>query len=161
MTLAVRQRPRSAPVEAAASALGYTPLQAQLLAGRLADHQAGHLQRQVRPQMADLDPPDALPDIDKAAGRIADAVVRGEPILPCSDHDCDGVTSHQIMRGALIDLFGHPSDRVHSFISHRMREGYGISDGVVSRIEAAGHRAGVLVSADQGKGVMKAMDAHI
>lgn len=150
MKLAIRQRPRSVHVEAAASALGYTPLQAQLLAGRLADHQAAHLQRQVRPQMADLDPPDALPDIDKAAARIADAVVHGEPIIPVSDHDCDGVTAHHVMRGALIDHFGHPSDRVHSFISHRMKEGYGVSEGVVTRIAAAGHREGVLISADCG-----------
>lgn len=148
--VAIRVRPRSVAVERTALEHGYTPLQAQILAGRLADHQAGHLQRQIRPQITDLDPPDQLPDIDKAAERIARAVIKREPILVCTDHDCDGVSSHQIMRGALMDYFGHPAELTHSFISHRMKEGYGISEGVVSRIAAADHRDSLLVSADQG-----------
>ena len=63
----IRVRPRSKAVEAAAQGLGYSALQSQIIAGRLADHQAGHLQRQIRPQITELDAPDALPDIDKAA----------------------------------------------------------------------------------------------
>lgn len=146
----IRVRPRSKAVEAAAQGLGYSALQSQIIAGRLADHQAGHLQRQIRPQITDLDAPDALPDIDKAASRIAGAVIAGEPILCVTDHDCDGVTGHHVIRGTLIDYFQHPAERTHSFISHRLKEGYGISEGVVDRIAAAGHDRGVLVSADQG-----------
>lgn len=146
----LKERPQSAAVRAAAEQAGYTRLQAKVLAGRLASSQAQAIRAIVRPAAADLDAPDSLPDIDAAAQRLAAAVVAGEAILPCTDHDVDGVTSHTIIRAALIDVFHHPADKVHSFISHRMKEGYGISEGVVSRIEAAGHREGILLSADQG-----------
>lgn len=144
------QRPRSAAVHQAALSQGYTPLQAGILAGRLGDAQAASLSRTVRPQIADLDPPDSLPDIDRAADRLARAVVNGEDIICCSDHDCDGVSGHSIVRAAMLDVFRHDAVRMHSFISHRLQEGYGISEGVVARIAAAGHRSGVLVSVDQG-----------
>lgn len=146
----LRDRPRSSAVEAAAAQRGYSELQGRVLAGRLPDSQAAGLSATIRPAAADLDSPDSLPDIDIAANRLADAVERGENILPVSDHDVDGVTSHCLIRATLIDVFHHPVEKVHSFISHRMKEGYGISEGVVSRIAAAGHCSGVLLSADQG-----------
>lgn len=146
----LKERPQAAAVLSAATQAGYTPLQARVLAGRLAESQARRLTSTIRPAAADLDAPDSLPDIDAAANRLADAVAAGEPILPCTDHDVDGVTSHTIIRAALIDVFHHPAEKIHSFISHRMKEGYGISEGVVARIAAAGHRNGILLSADQG-----------
>lgn len=144
------QRPRSRAVHDAAIALNYTALQAIILAGRLGDAQASGLSRTVSPQAADLDPPDTLPDIDRAAGRLAQAVMRGDNVIPISDHDCDGVSGHSIIRAAMLDVFHHPVDRMHSFIGHRLQEGYGVSDGVVDRIAAAGHAEGVAVSVDCG-----------
>lgn len=144
------QRPRSQAVEDAALGLGYTHLQASIIAGRLSDAQAGSLQRQLRPQMSELDPPDLLPDIDKAVDRICRAIFREEPVVVCTDHDADGVSGHHVIRAAMIDVFGHPGELTHSFISHRLKEGYGISDGVVDRIGAAGISNGLLLSADQG-----------
>lgn len=146
----VHQRHRSPRVFDAALELGYTALQAGIIAGRLKDDQADDLNRYVRPQMADLDSPDLLPDIDKAVERIVRAITSGEDIILCTDHDADGSTSHVVMRGALIDIFGVDPARVHSYISHRMKEGYGISEGVVDRILADGFCSGLLVSADQG-----------
>jgi len=146
----LKKRAQSKAVLEAAERGGFTPLQARVLAGRLGESQAKDLASSIRPAAADLDAPDSLPDIDAAANRLADAIETGERILPCTDHDVDGVTSHAIIRAALIDVFHHPVDMVHSFISHRIKEGYGISEGVVSRIAAAGHRGGVLLSADQG-----------
>lgn len=121
-----------------------------MISGRLGDDAAGSLQRTLKPQMADLDAPDSLPDIERATDRLVRAIVNKEPVICCSDHDADGVTGHSVVRGALIDVFEHPAELTHSFISHRMKEGYGISEGVVARIQAAGHRSGCLVSVDQG-----------
>lgn len=146
----LRERSRSAAVRAAALSSGYTPLQADLLAARLPCTSAANLQATVAPSIENLDPPDLLPDIDKAAGRIADAVIGREAIHLCCDHDVDGVTSMTVLRAAFLDYFHFPAEKLHSWVSHRMREGYGISDGVVDRILAAGHGSGLLISADQG-----------
>jgi len=146
----IKIRPRSAVVEEAAQSLEYTPLQSRIISGRLAEQQAVSLQRQIRPQMSELDGPDSLPDIGKAVERLTRAVVDRQPILVCTDHDADGVSGHCVVRTALMDNFAHPPELTHSFISHRMKEGYGISEGVVDRILAAGHDRGVLLSVDQG-----------
>lgn len=144
------QRACSAVVRDAALQAGYTPMQATILGGRLAEHQASDIQGHLKPQMGDLDHPDTLPDIDRAADRIARAVVRKEPCILVSDHDVDGVSGHSVMRAAFLDIFQHPPALTHSFISHRLKEGYGVSEGVVARIKAAGHRGGLLLSADCG-----------
>lgn len=144
------QRTRSKDVLEAALALGYSQLQAGVISGRLGDAAASGLQRTLMPQMADLDAPDSLPDIDRATDRLVRAIVNKESIICATDHDADGVSGHSVVRGALIDIFQHPAELTHSFISHRLKEGYGISEGVVDRINAAGHNSGVLCSVDQG-----------
>lgn len=143
-------RPLEPVVHAAALAQGYTPLQARILAGRLDASMATDLKRNIHPSREDLDGPDGLPDIDVAADRIAKGVMAGEPLILMTDHDCDGGSAHALMRAALIDYMQVPPHQIASFISQRITEGYGLSDAVVDRILAAGHRSGVLVSADVG-----------
>ena len=146
------ERSRSAAVEASALQMGYTPLQAKIVAGRLASGQASELRRHVQPRMADLDAPDTLPDIDKAVDRIVRAIRGKEMLTVASDKDCDGVSGGAIVRGALIDMFGHPPELTFNVIGHRLRDGYGISDGVVQRISDHGIRSGALISVDIGSG---------
>lgn len=143
-------RPSSSAVHAAALARGYTPLQASIIARRLPDSMAESFENVVRPSLRQLDPPDLLPDIDIAARRIAQAVICQEPILICVDHDADGLSSLMVIYGALADVMRVDPARIHCYSSHRMREGYGVSDGVVDRILADGHATGVMVTADQG-----------
>lgn len=147
---AIRRRHQDPTVQAAASAAGYTPLQQRLLAGRLSAHQATEIRRAVRPQVADLDHYGNLPDIERAAERLVQAIVREENILPVTDHDADGVSSHAVIRAAMLEIFHHPPDRLHSYCSVRKTEGYGVSEALAKRIIADGHRDGVVLTADQG-----------
>lgn len=147
---AIRRRQQVRTVQEAASAAGYTPLQQRLLAGRLSAHQATEIRRAVRPQVADLDHYGTLPDIDRAAERLVRAIVREENVLPVTDHDADGVSSHAVIRAAMLEIFHHPPDKLHSYCSVRKTEGYGVSESLAKRIVADGHRDGVVLTADQG-----------
>lgn len=100
--------------------------------------------------LANLDSPLSLPDIEPAAQRIVRAIQSGEVIALETDHDVDGVTSHAVLFRALHDHFGHPSDKIRSFIGHRLKEGYGLSDALCDRILADEVPAGLVVTADNG-----------
>lgn len=61
-----------------------------------------------------------LKDMEKAANRIADSVIRAEPIGLMGDYDVDGATSTALLRLFLEDL----GIQVYTFIPER-EEGYG------------------------------------
>lgn len=143
------ERGRDATVERAALAAGYTPLQSRVLAGRVFDVADGQIGRAVQPASIDLDGPETLPDITVAATLIADAVVNDRPIAIVTDHDADGATSHAILRLALERMGARP-DRVSGFLSHRMIEGYGVSDALVDRMLLELQPSTCIVTADQG-----------
>ena len=143
------ERVRDASVEQAALAAGYTPLQSRVLAARVFDVAEGEIARAVRPAAIDLDRPGTLPDIGIAASLIADAVVNDRPIAIVTDHDADGATSHAILRLALGQM-GAKAGRVSGFLSHRMMEGYGVSDALVDRMLLDLQPNTCIVTADQG-----------
>jgi single-stranded-DNA-specific exonuclease len=143
------ERSRDATVERAALAEGYTPLQSRVLAGRLSDVADGQIGRTVQPTSIDLDGPETLPDIAVAATLIADAVVNDRSIAIVTDHDADGATSHAILRLAL-EQMGASSERISGFLSHRMIEGYGVSDALVDRMLLDLPPSTCIVTADQG-----------
>ncbi|MHB8258121.1 MAG: single-stranded-DNA-specific exonuclease RecJ [Acidiferrobacterales bacterium] len=144
----LKVRPRNAAVEAAALALGYTPIQARVLAGRISDL-SRPLSSLVRPSAADLDAPDSLPDIDIAAGLLADAVENAAPIAIVTDHDADGATSHAIIRLSL-KQWGVAPEQVSGYLSHRMTEGYGVSDAFIDRVLPQLRPGTCIITADQG-----------
>jgi single-stranded-DNA-specific exonuclease len=136
-------------VERAALAAGYSALQARVLSSRVTLPAEGQFSRVVRPLAADLDGPDSLPDIDIAAALVADAVEKRRPIAIVTDHDADGATSHAIIRLSLIKL-GVPPSLLTGFLSHRMIEGYGISDALVDRMLPILPPGTCIITADQG-----------
>lgn len=149
-TIPVLKRRAGSPERlAAAETLGLPPVVTRVLAARA--EAAG-----VEPAwlldlgLGGLDSPAGLPDIDAAAARIARAVTNGERIALETDHDVDGQTAHALFHRALVDGFGHPPERVQSYIGHRLTEGYGLSDGVCNRILAAGERPDLVITADNG-----------
>lgn len=146
----VVERPVAESVRRAALDRGYTQLQASVVARRLPDDMADSFEQVVRPSLSSLDPPDLLPDIEIASRRIAQAVICEEDVIIVVDHDCDGISSLMVIYGALIDAMGVDPARIHCYSSHRLNEGYGVSDGVVDRILADGHSQGLLITADQG-----------
>ncbi|MBU2741676.1 single-stranded DNA exonuclease [Acidithiobacillus thiooxidans] len=143
-------RPLSQDVFNAAVAAGYTPLQSRIIAGRLGDEDAGRVGLLVRPPLSALDPPDRLPDINVAAEAVARAVKQGLPLILLSDFDCDGASGHAVLKFALRDYFGVPEHRIHSYIGHRLREGYGVSESVTQRILDSAPRPALVITADQG-----------
>jgi single-stranded-DNA-specific exonuclease len=102
----------------------------------------------VSPKLSSIPDPAAIPTMDRAAERIVQAVVQGERIALACDHDMDGTASAAVMWTALTQFFGVPEDRLSVFTSHRLTEGYGIGDAVVSRILEFG--AQLVISADKG-----------
>ncbi|UJM89032.1 DHH family phosphoesterase [Rhodanobacter denitrificans] len=96
-----------------------------------------------------MDTPDALPDIERAADCIADAVVQRRPIAIVTDHDADGATSHAIIRLSLL-AWGVPLEQISGFISHRMREGYGVTHAFLERILPELGPRTCVITADQG-----------
>lgn len=143
------ERARDAAVERAALAEGYTPLQSRVLAGRVFDVAEGQIRRVVHPSSIDLDGPETLPDIAVAATLIAEAVVNDRPIAIVTDHDADGATSHAILRVSLEQMGAKP-ERILGFLSHRMIEGYGVSDALVDRMLLDLPPNTCIVTADQG-----------
>ena len=129
---------------------GYPVLLARLLAGRVLSAKTQGIDAAVQPHLGMLDHYNGLPDIEKAATRIASAILTGEHIALETDHDVDGVTSHAVLRAALVDHFGHPTDRLTGFIGHRLRDGYGLSATVAERILATEPRPTLVITADNG-----------
>lgn len=149
VSLQVTDRALDAEIEADALGAGYSALQAKILAGRLRSVRDGSVSRTINPSPAEFDPPDLLPDIDVAAALIADAVSAGGLIAIVTDHDADGATSHAIIRLSLIAMGASPT-QISGFLSHRLSEGYGISDAVVDRMMPSLQPGTCIITADQG-----------
>ena len=79
------------------SQLGISPQMAKLLILRGITHQSAH--HFLNPKLSTLMPnPSILKDMDKAAERIANAVINNEKIAIIGDYDVDGATSTSVMR---------------------------------------------------------------
>ncbi len=76
---------------------GLPEIVARVLAGRgvLPEDCAAYLAPSLRTLLPD---PSALTDMDKAAARIARAVVEGEPVAVFGDYDVDGATSSALLQ---------------------------------------------------------------
>jgi single-stranded-DNA-specific exonuclease len=120
-----------------------SPLVAVLLTNRGIDT-AEHARRFLFPVLADLQDPFLMCDMEKAADRLRDAVLRNENICVYGDYDADGVTSIAVVTGFLreigADCFFH--------VPNRLEEGYGLSRSGISAAAERGAR--VIVTADCG-----------
>ncbi|WP_414040018.1 single-stranded-DNA-specific exonuclease RecJ [Acidithiobacillus sp. M4-SHS-6] len=143
-------RPVAPAILRAALELGYTPLQARIIAGRLSDADVANLPALLNLQLSGLTPPDLLPDIDIASECIVSAIKQGLPILLISDFDCDGASAHAVLKFAFRDYFGVPEQQIHSYIGHRLRDGYGVTETLTDRILAEAPSPALIITADQG-----------
>jgi single-stranded-DNA-specific exonuclease len=116
---------------------------ARLLAGRDVDIEevADFLDPTIRKLMPD---PSTVTQMETAAGRIADAVMRGEKVAIFGDYDVDGATSAALLAWHLrhcgLDPLIHIPDRIF--------EGYGPNTEAVRALAAKG--ATLLVTVDCG-----------
>lgn len=100
----------------------------------------------LEPSLKSLHEPSRMPDLDRAAARLLDAVKQREKITIYGDYDVDGVTSTAILFHMLRAI--DPSAAVTSYVPHRLEEGYGLNESAIASIAAEG--AKVIVSVDCG-----------
>lgn len=102
-----------------------------------------------------LEPLDTLPDVDRAARRLAAARDRGETAAVFGDFDADGVTGTALLCRAL-RRFGFPPDRVLHYIPHRVAEGHGLNRIAIEQLRGRG--AGLIVTVDCGVADIEEID---
>ncbi len=113
------------------------PLTARLLCNRgLTD--PGEANRFLVPALTHLLDPFGLPDMDKAAHRIKDALGSQETIFIYGDYDVDGVSSTAVYVRALTAL----GAKLEYKVPHRKRDGYDLK---LSAIEYAHEKGATLV----------------
>jgi len=119
------------------------PLSARLLCNRgLCDPAAADAF--LRPDLTQLHDPFGLPDMDKAAHRIKDALAAGETIFIHGDYDVDGVTSTAVYVRTLLALGAKLEYRV----PHRKRDGYDLKTGAIDYAHEKG--ATLVITSDCG-----------
>jgi len=101
------------------------------------------------PRLVHLHEPSLIPDLDRAAARLLEALHSGQTIAIYGDYDVDGVTATAI----LYHMFGAIApealpDRVITYVPHRIDEGYGLNPEAISELSRQG--AKVIVSVDCG-----------
>lgn len=135
-------RPESQRVANLAATLQIPALAAEILFSRglpeagAAEFLAGRL--------LDLPDPLLLPDMAKAAARVAAAVRGGERMAVHGDYDVDGITGTTLLVEGLRACGGE----VDFHIPLRLRDGYGLSAGALESAAAAGIR--LVISVDCG-----------
>ena len=100
---------------------GYAPLSAMILASRGMNNAAA-----ADSFLSCNDPlpdPFLLKDMDKAVGRVALAMTRGEKIAVFGDYDVDGITATCLLTHFLRFFDAN----VVSYIPGRLEEGYGLN----------------------------------
>lgn len=133
---------------------GFAPddLVAQLLLSRGCprDALAAHRTPSIRAFMPD---PSIFRDMDRAAGRLADAVEATEQVAILGDYDVDGATSAALMILLLRDL----GLEARPYIPDRLMEGYGPSGEALVRLKNEG--ASLIVTVDCGAQAFDALAA--
>lgn len=100
----------------------------------------------LNPSLRSMHDPSGIPDLDRAAKRILDAIESDEPIVIYGDYDVDGVTASAILIHMIREI--RNDAKVESYIPHRIDEGYGINSEAIRTLATNGAR--VIVSVDCG-----------
>ena len=123
--------------------LGLPDIMCRLLAARHigADQAAAYLD----PKMRDLLPdPSCLSDMDKAAERLAQAIVDAEPVAVFGDYDVDGATSSAL----LLRYWQACGREMRAYIPDRTKEGYGPNEAAFQQLDSEGYK--LIVTVDCG-----------
>lgn len=97
--------------------------------------------------------PSSFADMDKAAGRIADAIVSGEKAAVFGDYDVDGGASSALMAR----YFREVGRDLRIYIPDRMSEGYGPNAAAMRRLADEG--VSLVVTVDCGAQAFEAFEA--
>jgi len=102
----------------------------------------------INPVLSTIANPSIIPDMDKAVERTVSAITHGEDIAFCCDHDGDGTASSSVLWMAFVHYFGVSPERLQVVTSHRLTEGYGVTEPVANRLISA--KATLIITADKG-----------
>ncbi len=100
-----------------------------------------------------LPDPSTLVDMDKAAARIADAIVSGEKVAVFGDYDVDGATSSAVFKRYFMAL----GRELTIYVPDRMTEGYGPNEPAFRLLAEQGHR--LIITVDCGIGAHQPLAA--
>ena len=137
---------------AIAQSHGVPDLVARVLAGRgiTQDDAARFLDPTIRDLLPD---PRTFTDMDKAAGRIVEAIRRREKVAIFGDYDVDGASSSALLH-RFLSHYGVPSE---IYIPDRIVEGYGPNPDAMRELVSRGGR--LIVTVDCGTNSAVAIDA--
>ncbi|MEW6658640.1 MAG: single-stranded-DNA-specific exonuclease RecJ [Thermodesulfobacteriota bacterium] len=97
----------------------------------------------LEPNLERLHPPFALPDLEKAAARLGEAVRQGETVAVYGDYDVDGLTSTCLLQQFLQEL----GLTCLTYIPDRLQEGYGLK---IPALRELARQARLLITVDCG-----------
>jgi len=119
---------------ALAQRLDVSELVGRVLAGRGVD--VAEAESFLNPSLRnDLPDPAGFRDMDRAAGRLVEAVRRGEGVALFADYDVDGATSAALLTRFLRCLGLTP----RIYVPDRMTEGYGPNAAAIAALREEGH----------------------
>ncbi len=98
----------------------------------------------LRPNLKAMHDPASMPNLTRAAERIARAIRDKEKIVIYGDYDVDGITATSILWHAIRILGG----QVDYYIPHRLDEGYGLNCEAIAQLCDQGAR--LIISVDCG-----------
>lgn len=135
---------------------GLTPELACIVASRIKP--TDPLDDILQPNLRAIVSPEVFTDGEKAALRIAQAINNKKHIVILTDYDCDGITSHTVIKRAFLECFGYPEELLTSIIGHRVYDGYGITQSLVDKILALDTLPDIVITADCGSSDQKTID---
>ncbi|RYG78389.1 single-stranded-DNA-specific exonuclease RecJ, partial [bacterium] len=136
---------------ALAGELGIAPLLAAALRAR--GYETPEAARSfLEPSFETLGDPELLPDFDRAATILLDAITAKDLIFVHGDYDADGVTSAALLSRFLAAVGAN----VHTFVPHRLREGYGVSIEAVETAKTMGVK--VFLTCDCGVSAFQSLE---
>lgn len=110
----------------------------------------------LRPSRASLHDPKLLPDLERAAERLALAVREKQKVCIYGDYDADGTTA-----GALVSRFLGQRDVPYLYyVPDRFEEGYGLNAGAIIKVLTQ-HRPALLITVDCGISAAAEIDTAV
>lgn len=98
----------------------------------------------LNPTRNDFYNPFDMPDMEKAVGRIIEAIDKKEKVVIYGDYDVDGITSITVLKSFLKDR----GLNVAEYIPNRLSEGYGLNKEAVKKIANDGNT--LMITVDCG-----------
>ena len=118
-SLTVQTRASGVNPESLQEALHVSAPMARILSARGVIHES-----EIDYRISQLDQPDGIPDIERAANRVVDAIEQHERIFVCGDYDADGATASSLF---MLFFRAIAYDEADFRVPNRFSFGYGLT----------------------------------